>query len=108
MMTEEFKEVSDQDYKELENIFTNLLEDTQVDVLMSPVLQEKLDDFIVKVGIATKELLQKYGKQDYIQKLEVADCQKKLTDMNRKMVKMNLQTKQIENAVQAFKNVSKS
>lgn len=108
MITEEFKQVSEQDYKHLESIFTRLLEDTQIDVTSNPELSEKLDTFIVEVGIATKDLLQKYGKQDYIQKLEVDDCKAQLQAMNKKMVKMNLQIKQVENSIQAYKNVSQS
>lgn len=108
MIAEEFKEVSEQDYKQLEDMFKDFLYDTQMEVSISPALGSVLDDFVVKVGIATKELLQKYGKQDHIQKLEVEGYRNQLQAMNKKMVKMNLQIKQVENSIQAYKNVSQS
>lgn len=103
-----FEEVCEKDYKLLEDKFRELLEGTGVLIMEHPDMKDTLDTFILEVGRETKTILQKYGKQDHIQKLEVEDCHNQMKDMNRKIVKMNLQVKQVQNAVQGFLNVSKS
>ena len=107
MITEQYQEVSEEDYKELENKFKEVLDETNISVVQYPELRETLDKFIFEVGNHTKVLLQKYGKTDYIHKLEVEDYRDQMMDMKRKMVKMKLRVRQISNACNAFNNVSK-
>lgn len=108
MTTKEHQEVSSRDYKNLEEVFRNILNETSSFTMGHPELADQLDDFIQQVGVSTKELLQKYGKADYIQKLEVEDYKNQMLTMKKTMVKMKLQVQQVTNACNGFTNASKS
>tara|TARA_R110000850_G_scaffold89995_1_gene192163 strand:+ start:4355 stop:4687 length:333 start_codon:yes stop_codon:yes gene_type:complete len=102
-----YEEISAADYAALESTFKEILSSTGSYILEAPHLRKDLDDFIFEVSAETKAILQKYGQLDHIHKLELADYKEQMLQMKRKMVKMELQFKQVDNSIQAFKNTKK-
>lgn len=93
--------VKQEDFKELEDIFRLALNGINMEEDTTKVLE----DFIIDVGVKTKDILQKYHTDNRIKGLEVQQHQEDLMAMKRKMVKMQLKFKNIENAINAFNNV---
>jgi hypothetical protein len=99
-------EVTETDFKELENIFKKVLTEITTSNNIEPLLLEQLEYFVVELGVSVKDLLQKYYKDNQIKTLEVEQAQEDVMKYKHRDVKRTLKMKQVENAIQAFKNVS--
>lgn len=95
------------DYQELEEAFRGFLQATASLVIEHPELRDPIDQLFVDAGISVKKILQKYGEDNHIKKLEVEDYQEQLMEAKRREVKANLQFKQVENAITAYNNARK-
>ena len=100
-------EVSEKDFKDLESIFSVALNNSLLLTMGNDELQEELELFIMAVGGNVKTILQKYATDNKIKQLEVESHQESMMSMKRKMVKMQLKFKQIENAINSFNKVRK-
>ena len=100
--------ITEEDYQSLEDTFRKQLSSILLITADRPDLQNLLEEFVVSVGTQVKGLLQKYHTDYKIKELEAEDTQNQLMDMKRKQVKMELQFKQIEHAINGFNRLKRS
>ena len=94
-------------YKGLEDCFRGFMKETEPLVMECPEIREVIDKLFVTTGSAVKGILQLYGEDNHIKKLEVEDYKEQLMEAKRREVKANLQFKQVENAIKAYNNARK-
>ena len=101
-MESEYEELAYEDFGKLADIFNTKVEELHSLTDGDLLLREAIDNFISDVAVETKELLVRYSKVQYLNKLEVEDAQEQMRKMRHKVAKMKLSIKPIERAVHNF------
>jgi hypothetical protein len=91
-MTEEnnYSGVTEADFKLVDDTFKGLLAETVPLTTGHPELEDVFADFITKMGMQTKGILQKYANDNHVKHLEVEDYKDQLFTMKQKVVKIEM------------------
>ena len=105
MEQSDYSDVTEQDYTEIKNTISNIVKETDIDVMENPHLKEKLDTFIQSISKEVGVLLKKYHNEQYVKNLEVESLRETMLSQKHQIVKMNIRVNQVSNACKAFNNV---
>ena len=100
-----YSDVTDTDYEEIQNIISNIVKDTDIDIMENPHLKVKLDTFIQSISKEVGVLLKRHHNAQYVKNLEVESLRETMLSQKHQIVKMNLRVNQVSNACKAFYSI---
>lgn len=103
----DFEKVTSEDYTKLRETFQGILIKLYDGIEDNPILLEKLQGFVVEVGVASHNILQRYGEADYYKELKINELEEQLETQRHKIAKMNIMASKLVTAAREFTTVSK-